>query len=134
MKSMGLELPGMVGLASDGVGGGGGGGGGGDARKREVLMREARYGVGSVLVEEGAAPTMVFVIVEGECRIVKSGKSRSQAPSTGEDRPVHYSNSLHAPVLAVRYLRCSGVSKHVRIKQGTVVLSTRLDRCYNETT
>lgn len=80
MKSMGLELPGM------GEGGGGGGEGreGREGRKKEVLMREARYGVGSVLVDEGAAPTMVFVIVEGECRIIKSGKPRSQSQSAGE--------------------------------------------------
>lgn len=68
MKSMGLELPGMA------------GGGEGGGRKREALMREARYGVGSVLVEEGDEPTMVFVVVEGECRIVK-GKPRSQSGS-----------------------------------------------------
>ncbi|CAM9940844.1 unnamed protein product [Ectocarpus sp. 12 AP-2014] len=82
MKSMGLELPGMGGEGGFGgeVGGGGGGGGG---RKREVLMREARYGVGSILVHEGASPTMVFVIVEGECRIVKSGKPCSQSHSSG---------------------------------------------------
>lgn len=43
-------------------------------------MREARYGVGSVLVEEGDDPTTVFVVVEGECRIVK-GKPRSQSGS-----------------------------------------------------
>lgn len=74
MKSMGLELPGMGGGAAGGEGGG---------RKREMLMKEARYGMGSVLVEEGNPPTMVFVIVEGECRIVKvkprlqpSGKNR----------------------------------------------------------
>lgn len=77
MKSMGLELPGMGG--GDGGGSGGEGGVGGGGRKREGLMREARYGVGSKLVEEGADPTMVFVIVEGECRIVKSGKARSQS-------------------------------------------------------
>lgn len=64
MKSMGLELPGM----GDGsiVGGAQGA-----SRKREALMREARYGIGSVLVEEGLPPTMVYVIVEGECRIIK---------------------------------------------------------------
>lgn len=73
MKMMGLELPGM------GGGGGGGGGGEGGGRKREVLMGEARYGVGSVLVEEGASPTTVFVVVEGECRIVK-GKPLTQPP------------------------------------------------------
>ena len=91
MKSMGLELPGMGGLGGEGaMGGGGGGGGGGDGRKREVLMREARYGVGSVLVAEGAAPTMVYVIVEGECRIVKSGKPSSQGQSAGENLPEDY--------------------------------------------
>lgn len=78
MKSMGLELPGM------GEGGAAGAGEGREGRKREALMREARYGVGSVLVDEGAAPTMVFVIVEGECRIIKSGKPRSQSQSAGE--------------------------------------------------
>lgn len=90
MKSMGLELPGM------GEGGGGGGGGGGgegregrEGRKKEVLMREGRYGVGSVLVDEGAAPTMVFVIVEGECRIIKSGKPRAQSQSAGERGDQH---------------------------------------------
>lgn len=78
MKSMGLELPGM----SDGPGGvvgGGGGGREGGGRKREALMKEARYGVGAVLVEEGMPPTAVFLIVEGECRIVK-GKPRSKSP------------------------------------------------------
>ncbi|CAM9240672.1 unnamed protein product, partial [Hapterophycus canaliculatus] len=79
MKSMGLELPGMGGVDGGGFGGEGGVGGGG--RKREGLMREARYGVGSKLVEEGADPSMVFVIVEGECRIVKSGKPRSRSQS-----------------------------------------------------
>lgn len=78
MKSMGLELPGM------GEGGGGGTGEGKEGRKKEVLMREARYGVGSILVDEGAAPTVVFVIVEGECRIIKSGKPGSQCQSGGE--------------------------------------------------
>lgn len=47
-------------------------------------MREARFGVGSVLVDEGAAPTMVFVIVEGECRIIKTGKPRSLSEPAGE--------------------------------------------------
>lgn len=84
MKSMGLELPGM---GAGGGGGGGEGGAGGEGRKRENLMREARYGVGSILVDEGASPTMVFVIVEGECRIIKSGKPRSQSQSAGEKRP-----------------------------------------------
>ncbi|CAB1115637.1 unnamed protein product [Ectocarpus sp. CCAP 1310/34] len=83
MKSMGLELPGMGGEGGFGGEVGGGGGGGGGGRKREVLMREARYGVGSILVHEGASPTMVFVIVEGECRIVKSGKPCSQSQASG---------------------------------------------------
>lgn len=73
MKSMGLERPGM------GGGGGGGDGSGGGGRKREPLMREARYGVGSVLVEEGEEPTMVYVVVEGECRIVKGRPGRSHS-------------------------------------------------------
>lgn len=80
MKSMGLELPGMGGAGGGGGVGGAGGEGGG--RKREGLMRDARYGVGSILVEEGAAPTTVFLIVEGECRIIK-GKPRSH--TAGED-------------------------------------------------
>lgn len=83
MKSMGLELPGM---GEGGAVGAGEGREGREGRKREVLMREARYGVGSVLVEEGAGPTMVFVIVEGECRIIKSGRPRSQTQSAGEIR------------------------------------------------
>lgn len=69
LKSMGLELPGAS----------GGSGTEGPERKREMLMREARYGMGSILVEEGAPPTTVFVILEGECRILK-GKPQSQAP------------------------------------------------------
>lgn len=77
---MGLELPGMEGFGGEG---GGGGGGGANGRKREMLMREARYGVGSILVEEGAPPTTVFVVVEGECRIIK-GKPRTNA--SGEVR------------------------------------------------
>eukprot|EP00904_Undaria_pinnatifida_P005680 jgi/Undpi1/2241/HiC_scaffold_12.g05627.m1 len=77
MKTMGLELPGM-GAAGGGGGGVGGVGGEGGGRKREVLMRDARYGVGSILVEEGAGPTSVFLIVEGECRIIK-GKPRTQS-------------------------------------------------------
>lgn len=79
MKNMGLELPGM------GDGGTGGGGRDGGNRKREALMREARYGIGSVLVEEGMPPTIVYVVVEGECRIVK-GKPGSKY-SSGEKEP-----------------------------------------------
>ena len=90
MKSMGLELPGM-GAAGGGGGGVGGVGGEGGGRKREVLMRDARYGVGSILVEEGAGPTSVFLIVEGECRIIK-GKPRTQ--SAGENRCTKRSASI----------------------------------------
>ncbi|CAM9981253.1 unnamed protein product, partial [Scytosiphon promiscuus] len=49
--------------------------------RAESACSTSRYGVGSKLVEEGADPTMVFVIVEGECRIVKSGKPRSLSRS-----------------------------------------------------
>ena len=90
MKTMGLELPGM-GAAGGGGGGVGGVGGEGGGRKREVLMRDARYGVGSILVEEGAGPTSVFLIVEGECRIIK-GKPRTQ--SAGENRCTNRSASI----------------------------------------
>lgn len=68
LTSLGLELPGAS----------GGSGAEGPERKWEMLMREARYCVGSILVEEGAPPTTVFVIIEGECRIVK-GKPHPQA-------------------------------------------------------
>lgn len=100
MKSMGLELPGMgeggFGGGGEGGGSGGGGGGGGGGRKRENLMREARYGIGSILVDEGAAPTMVFVVVEGECRIVKAGKPRSQSQSAvGEKSIITTQIALH---------------------------------------
>lgn len=77
MENMGLDGAGGEGGVG-GVGGVGGiGGGGSGGKKGEMLMREARYGVGSVLVEEGAPSTMIYVIVEGECRIMK-GKPRSQ--------------------------------------------------------
>lgn len=79
MKSIGLDLPGK-----GGVGGGVVGriGGCWETRKREALMREARYGVGSILVEEGKPQTSVFIIVEGECRIIK-GKARSKPTGEG---------------------------------------------------
>lgn len=96
MKSMGLELPGMGG--GDGGGPGGEGGVGGGGRKREGLMREARYGVGSKLVDEGAEPTMVFVIVEGECRIVKSGKTRLQSQSQTQPCGERQSGRKHIAV------------------------------------
>lgn len=78
MKSMGLELPGTGGV----------GNWEGSNRKRETLMKEARYGVGSILVEEGMPPTTVFVIVEGECRIVKGrpkpkSSGRKKIPQVG---------------------------------------------------
>lgn len=67
LASIGLELPGAS----------GGSGVEGLEKKMEMLLREARYSMGSILVEEGAPPTTVFVIIEGECRIVK-GKPQSQ--------------------------------------------------------
>ena len=75
MKSMGLLHLGV----------GGGSVFEGDGKKqREALTRETRYGVGSILVEEGAPPSTVFIILEGECRIVK-GKHKPQ--QSGEKRP-----------------------------------------------
>lgn len=50
-------------------------------------MKEARYGVGSVLVEEGQPPTTVFIIVEGECRVIKRKfrpKPSGEADASGE--------------------------------------------------
>lgn len=96
MKSMGLELPGM------GEGGAVGAGDGREGRKKEALMREARYGIGSVLVDEGAAPTMVFVIVEGECRIIKSDKRCSQSHPAGESKqtPMLCRKQLKRPMIS----------------------------------
>ncbi|CAM9757173.1 unnamed protein product, partial [Choristocarpus tenellus] len=89
---------------------------------REPLMKEVRYGVGSVLVEEGSAPTMVFIIVEGECRIVK-GKTQPPRPTSRREHAV-----TGPAVRSARYNLNSSQGKKVNMLLSSG-FSTQLDIC-----